>query len=111
MATVDFESRVKFDNFFRGLIAQNSSKINIPAEGLVYDYYFQQQSLSFVPWRELFKSWEIDPKLGNQYHEIVIPTDDSTRNIFYKKLLLTNGFHVMCPGPTGTGNFPRITPR
>jgi len=43
----------------------------------------------------------VDSKLA--YHEIVIPTNDSTRNIFMMKLLLSNNFHVLCPGPTGTG--------
>lgn len=33
----------------------------------------------------------------------MIPTNDSTRNIFMMKLLLTNNHHVCFPGPTGTG--------
>jgi len=48
-----------------------------------------------------FANFEIDSKA--QYHDIMIPTNDSTRNIYLKKLLLTHNFHVMCPGPTGTG--------
>lgn len=49
----------------------------------------------------MFSSFEIDGKLG--YHEIVIPTSDSTRNIFLKKTLIKMKYHIMCPGPTGTG--------
>ena len=37
------------------------------------------------------------------YHEIMIPTTDSVRNIFFLKLLITNEKHVMNVGPTGTG--------
>jgi dynein heavy chain len=33
----------------------------------------------------------------------MVPTMDSTRNIFITKTLLSNKFNVMCPGPTGTG--------
>jgi dynein heavy chain len=33
----------------------------------------------------------------------MVPTMDSTRNIYITKTLLNNKFHVMCPGPTGTG--------
>lgn len=33
----------------------------------------------------------------------MVPTMDSTRNIYITKTLLVNKFHVMCPGPTGTG--------
>jgi dynein heavy chain len=43
----------------------------------------------------------VDNKLA--YHEIMIPTADSTRNIYLLKLLLENNKHVMNPGPTGTG--------
>ena len=38
----------------------------------------------------------------------MIPTNDSTRNIYITKLLLTHNFHVMCPGPTGTGKSQNI---
>jgi dynein heavy chain len=43
----------------------------------------------------------IDPKA--QYHEIMIPTGDSARNIYFLKLLITNEKHVLNVGPTGTG--------
>ncbi len=33
----------------------------------------------------------------------MIPTNDSTRNTFLMKLLLTNNYHCLFPGPTGTG--------
>ena len=38
----------------------------------------------------------------------MIPTKDSTRNIYLKKLLLLNRMHVLCPGPTGTGKSNNI---
>ena len=37
------------------------------------------------------------------YHEIIIPTKDSERSTYLTKMLLTNNYHVMQPGPTGTG--------
>jgi len=33
----------------------------------------------------------------------MVPTNDSTRNIFMMRLLLTNKYHVLFPGLTGTG--------
>ena len=33
----------------------------------------------------------------------MIPTNDSTRNIYNMKLLLSNKYHCLFPGPTGTG--------
>ncbi len=33
----------------------------------------------------------------------MIPTNDSSRNLYLLKLLLSNSRHVLNPGPTGTG--------
>lgn len=33
----------------------------------------------------------------------MIPTNDSTRNIYNMKQLLSNKYHCLFPGPTGTG--------
>jgi dynein heavy chain len=37
------------------------------------------------------------------YNSVVVPTVDTIRNEFLMDQLLTNGFHVMCTGETGTG--------
>jgi dynein heavy chain len=47
--------------------------------------------------------------LKAQYHEIMIPTSDSARNIYFMKLLITNEKHVLNVGPTGTGKSLNIT--
>jgi dynein heavy chain len=47
------------------------------------------------------KDFQIDQKLG--YHELMIPTSDSTRNLYFLNLLMHNSKHVLTPGPTGTG--------
>lgn len=43
----------------------------------------------------------MDPKLS--YSEILIPTTDSTRNMHLMKTLMSNMYHCLFPGPTGTG--------
>ena len=73
-----------------------NASFEYPKDGLIYDY-----QLNMTPWSDAYLTFEIDPKL--QFHEIVIPTTDSVRNMYMMKLLLTNNFHVCCPGPTGTG--------
>jgi len=67
---------------------------------MIYDYQFDFTSRSFTSWRENFKDFAIDKLV---YNEIMVPTNDSARNIFLMKLLLTNDHHVCFPGPTGTG--------
>lgn len=67
---------------------------------MVYDYQFNLATKEYISWSENYKDFAIDKLV---YNEIMIPTNDSTRNIFLMKLLLTNNFHVCFPGPTGTG--------
>ena len=42
------------------------------------------------------------------YGDIVVPTFDSIRMQYIKKLLLLNKKHCLCPGPTGTGKTVNI---
>ena len=54
----------------------------------------------------MYQNFSIDNKLA--YHEIMIPTADSTRNMYLLKLLLQNNKNVLNPGPTGTGKTQNI---
>ena len=67
---------------------------------MIYDYEFDIKAKEFISWSEANKNFAIDRLV---YNEIMIPTTDSTRNIYLMKLLLTNNYHVCFPGPTGTG--------
>jgi dynein heavy chain, axonemal len=70
-------------------------------EKTIYDFRWDLVKKEWVEWSEEYKNFEIDQKLT--YGEIMIPTNDSTRNSYNMKLLLSNLKHVMFPGPTGTG--------
>jgi dynein heavy chain len=80
---------------------QNNSKVTIPNESSIYEYSFSEKTKSWTLWSEQFKNFEVDPKLT--YSEIMIPTNDSQRNIFLMKFLLSNNYNCLFPGPTGTG--------
>lgn len=73
----------------------------LPEKGTIYDYEFKEKTKEWVDWAKSFEAFEIDSKLA--YHEIAIPTADSTRNLYLIKLLLTHNYHVLSLGPTGTG--------
>ncbi len=45
------------------------------------------------------KNFEPDPKMS--YNEIMVPTNDSTRNMNLLTLLVGSNYHAICPGPTG----------
>lgn len=104
--TVDADGRARFNSFLREKSKILNGKFPFPEEKTVYDYQFSTELKSWVLWSDLFKDFQIDPKL--QYHEIMIPTNDSTRNKYLIKLLITHRFNVLCPGPTGTGKSQNI---
>lgn len=88
------------DVFVKDLILSNTS-VSLPQDTSIYDIFFNQTEKEWVSWKEISPAQSIEAKM--LYHEIMIPTTDSVRNIFFLKLLITNEKHVMNVGPTGTG--------
>jgi dynein heavy chain len=81
-------------------------KHKMPAEGLVYDYFFDKNKKEWIIWTNTVPSYSVDNRLG--YGEIVVPTFDSIRMKYLKKILVMNKKHVLSPGPTGTGKTVNI---
>lgn len=98
--TVDYDGRLKLNNLVRQLI-KKETKIAFPEDKTIYSFIYNQEEKTYSPWEDTIKNSIIDVKL--QYHEIMIPTGDSARNLYFLKLLITNEKHVMNVGPTGTG--------
>ena len=97
-ASTDYEGRVKFNEKLRMMLAKKGYVLQSKS---YYDYYFNEKSQLFDEWTVLFKDFEVKPQL--QYHEIIVPTADSYRSTYLTKMLLEHDYHVMLPGPTGTG--------
>jgi len=94
--------RKSFDVYLRKAMPE----VEVPSEKdgetrSVFDFEYRIAENKFFLWSDRFAGFEVDSKL--QYHEVMVPTLDSTRNQFIIKLLLNSNFHVMTPGPTGTG--------
>jgi dynein heavy chain len=96
-ASTDYGGRLKFNENLKVI----ASKKSIPLLSSYYNFFFNVKSKEFEPWTALYSSFEINQNLS--YHEIIIPTTDSERSTYLTKMLLTNNYHVMLPGPTGTG--------
>ena len=105
-ATTTPEGRLKFSDNIRSLMGKDNEH-RIPLEGTVYDYCYDQKGKQWVNWSETVQPYHVDPRA--QYAEIIVPTFDSIRMKYVKKLLITNGKHVLCPGPTGTGKTINFT--
>ncbi len=82
------------------------SKYKIPAEGLVYDYCFNREKKEWIYWINTVSAYSVDNRMG--YGEIVVPTLDSIRMKYLKRILVMNKKHVLSPGPTGTGKTVNI---
>ena len=98
--------RIKFDAYLKQTMTMNSVKIPFPKAGLVYDYKFDIATSKWQTWMADVESFEYNPSLT--FNEVVVPTKDSVRNLFLLEKLLTNGKHVLCVGPTGTGKTVNI---
>jgi len=99
-ATTTPEGRQKFSENMRSLMGKDNEH-RMPNEGTVYDYCYDKSNKCWVNWAETVTEYTVDPKA--QYAEIIVPTFDSIRMKYVKKLLITNGKHILAPGPTGTG--------
>lgn len=103
--TTNLEGRLKFDAFCRKLLPEMG--VSIPTEGLVYDYKYDGAKKEWLKWFETVPAYEVDIKAS--FEQIVVPTNDSIRMKYICRLLLSNGKHVLCPGPTGTGKSVNTT--
>jgi dynein heavy chain, axonemal len=86
--TTTSEGRISFDKIIKSLIKEHLPKLKFPEEGNIYNYRYDMEAKEYVLWEESNKNFQIDSKA--QYHEIMIPTGDSARNIYFLKLLICN---------------------
>ena len=84
----------------------NGASNPFPKEADVYSYSIDLKTEKWALWLDTVEKSEIDGSLS--FAEMVVPTNDSIRNIFLLDHLLTNKYHVMCTGPTGTGKTVNI---
>jgi dynein heavy chain len=80
----------------------NMYRVQIPEDGQVYDYKFIADENIWELWTEQAKNFQVDAK--KSFTKAVIPTNDNIRMHYLMKVLLCRmNYHVLCPGPTGTG--------
>ena len=102
--TTNLDGRKKFDSQLREILKGFGGLP--PNTGLVYDFCYDIKSKAWVNWLETIPDYKIDIRLD--YTDIVVPTFDSIRMKYLKKLLISNKKHVLCPGNTGTGKTVNI---
>ena len=98
--TTDLGGREKFDAWCRRKLP-SLGITTFPEEGLVYDYNWDLKERTWKNWLDTVPEFSVDTE--RSFNEILVPTVDSIRMKALSRLLLTNGKHVLLPGPTGTG--------
>uniref|UniRef100_A0A8C9V6G4 Dynein axonemal heavy chain 7 n=1 Tax=Scleropages formosus TaxID=113540 RepID=A0A8C9V6G4_SCLFO len=113
--TINGESRKKFDAFFRNLVAGTNDehprpksvtlpKNVFPEKGSVYDYYFHKQaSGQWNTWTESISVEEAVIAPGANVSELIIPTMETARQMFFLRTYLAHEVPMLFVGPTGTG--------
>ncbi|XP_046853910.1 dynein axonemal heavy chain 12-like isoform X2 [Xenia sp. Carnegie-2017] len=113
-ASVDTDSRPKFDSFLRELLAGNNKnhpvpdsigKIDnsFPNDALVYDFLFEAKGRgNWVHWNKTIKSNDLNAN-GTKISDIIVPTMDTARYKFLMDILISHNKPVIFVGPTGTG--------
>ncbi|XP_038676444.1 dynein heavy chain 3, axonemal isoform X3 [Scyliorhinus canicula] len=114
-ATINGESRKKFDVFFRNLIlgmddhnprpkSVKLTKNNIfPERGSVYDYFFKKTGNgSWIVWTDYITTDQEIPA-GAKVSDLIIPTMETARQSFFLHTLVSHKVPMLIVGPTGTG--------
>ncbi|XP_028942182.1 dynein heavy chain 3, axonemal-like, partial [Antrostomus carolinensis] len=113
---IDADSRKKFDLFYRNLLMgmndENPRPKSVklarssifPEKGSVYDFYFYKHgSGQWNMWTEYITKEEqvISPEA--KVSELIIPTMETARQMFFLKTYVEHNIPLLFVGPTGTG--------
>ncbi|KAI1896260.1 hypothetical protein AGOR_G00092970 [Albula goreensis] len=114
--TINGDSRKKFDVFYRNLImgmdddhprpkSVHLTKKNIfPERGSVYDYYFHKHgSGQWNTWTDAITKQEATIPPGANVSDLIIPTMETARQLFFLRTYLAHEVPMLFVGPTGTG--------
>lgn len=104
--SVDKHGRKALNEFLRREMAHNGFAFPIPAEGSIYDYFFDADQRKWVGWMKTVPEYQHNAKLN--FSELIIPTPDTIRYTYLLQLLVTNNMNVLMCGPTGTGKTVNI---
>ncbi|XP_075900184.1 dynein axonemal heavy chain 3 [Nelusetta ayraudi] len=114
--TITGDSRKKFDLFFRSLIkgehkenprpagVKLQDKNLFPEKGSVYDYYFHKDGNGqWNFWTDSITKEENVIPAGAKVSDLIIPTMETARQLFFLRTYLAHEVPMLFVGPTGTG--------
>nr|XP_019946415.1 PREDICTED: dynein heavy chain 3, axonemal [Paralichthys olivaceus] len=114
--TITGDSRKKFDIFYRNLVMglddqhprPKSIKLKknkiFPERGTVYDFYFDKDGQGqWNVWTDSISNEENIIPAGANVSDLIIPTVETARQLFFLRTYLAHEVPMLFVGPTGTG--------
>lgn len=77
------------------------SKLHIATSDTVFEYYFNEKEMKFIPWSKIVPAFEYDPKLP--FFSLLVPTIDTVRFTTLLDMLVSINKPVFFTGSTGVG--------
>ncbi|GIY63283.1 dynein heavy chain 3, axonemal [Caerostris darwini] len=114
-STMNNNSRVLFDEFFRTLLDdgnENHPKAKsfkltkaqlFPEDGLVYDSMYNCKANAWIGWLNTLQREELDLPHDARVNELIVPTNETVRQRFMLNTYVSHDVPVLFVGPTGTG--------
>jgi len=102
-ASTNSSGREKFSSFLSGRFKELGLKEAPPVseEHSIYDFFYDLQQEKWILWIESRPPYKFDERIS--FSEMIIPTADSIRNMYFLDILSKQGRHVLFTGETGTG--------
>ena len=72
-----------------------------PPAGTIYDYVVDISKNEYIAWETKVPNWRFEKFMT--FHDMIVPTVDTTRNFYVVDILMKTKRNVMIVGATGTG--------
>ncbi|EKX31285.1 hypothetical protein GUITHDRAFT_83228, partial [Guillardia theta CCMP2712] len=102
--STDLKGRMSMTETLRTLLSSpEAPKLTapLPDKGSMYDWCFDQHKGRWLGWLETIPSYSIPA--GTEFQDILVPTMDTVRYTSIMTTLLSNDYHCLFVGDTGTG--------
>jgi dynein heavy chain len=118
---INGDSRTKFDEFLRQLLAGTveghvkpkslkfAKNTVFPERGLVFDFFFKTDTQAWALWSDAIESGSLPANASPT--TVIVPTIETVRQGFFFDLYLTHNVPVLFVGPTGTGKSAIVNDR
>lgn len=112
-STLDWNSRLEFDDFFKQLwrgqdvnnpipVSLEKTEVSVPQEGLIFhNYYHYKHKGNWKYWPDALKNEKIEE--SPYLNEFVVPTVDSLKYSWILNMHIRHKYPILIAGPTGTG--------